>query len=195
MRRPGRKRAVGCALVVVVMGTLPMTSAAGSESDEPGRFPVKPSALRGKPPCHAGKRNGFRLYCHVAVKFKLDARKFSFEGGSCGHGHGEWGFAAGPGAVTTPPKGWTLSVHFGTQDYGKSVDKDGKYSHANGYDINVSMNLKAGTFVPPQSSLGVVDHAAMVSLSSRMTRGSYRAHVAWVSTAKPHVLIGTFHCW
>jgi len=182
-------------LVVLTIGALPMTSAAGSKGDEPGRFPVKAAALTRQPPCHAGEHSGFRLYCHVAVKFRLDARKFSFDGGSCGHGHGEWGFSAGPGAVTTPAKGWTLSVHFGTQDYGKSVDKDGKYGPANGYDVNVSMNLKAGTFVPPQSSLGVVDHAATVSLASGMTRGSYRAHVAWVSTAKSHLLVGTFRCW
>jgi Putative MetA-pathway of phenol degradation len=178
VRRPRPKKAAGCALVVGVIGALPITSAAGSESDEPGRLPVKPSALTGQAPCHAGKHNGFRLYCHVAVEFKLDARKFSFEGGSCGHGHGEWGFSAGPGAVTLPAKGWTLSVHFGTQDYGKSVDKDGKYGPANVYDINVSMNIKAGVFVPPQSSLGVVDHAATVTLSSGMRRGSYRARVA-----------------
>jgi hypothetical protein len=57
------------------------------------------------------------------------------------------------------------------------------------------MNLTAGTFVPPQSSLEVVDHAATVSLSSGMTRGSYRARLAWVSTAKRHLLVGTFHCW
>ena len=38
----------------------------------------------------------------------------------------------------------------------KALDKDGKYGPANGYDINVSMALKAGVFVPPQSSLGVV---------------------------------------
>ena len=87
-------------------------------------------------------------------------------------------------------------MHFGTQDYGKGVDKDGTYGPANGYDeINVSLDLKAGGFVPPQSSLGVIDHAAAVSLFSGMTRGSYRAHVAWVSTAKPHLLVGTFRCW
>jgi hypothetical protein len=57
------------------------------------------------------------------------------------------------------------------------------------------MNLRAGTFVPPQSSLDVIDQAATVSLSSGMTRGSYRAHVAWVSTAKRHLLVGTFRCW
>ena len=72
--------------------------------------------------CHAGKNNGFRLYCHVAVKFALDARKFSFKGGNCGHGQGEWGFSAGPGAVTVPSKGWTLSVHFGFLDAWVSGD-------------------------------------------------------------------------
>jgi hypothetical protein len=170
-------------LAVAVIGAVLMTGTAGS-------------GVAGKSPCHAGKQNGFRLYCHVAVKFKLDARTFSFTGGSCGHGHGQWGFSAGPGAVTAPSKGWMLSVHFGFLDYGKSVDKDGRYGPANGYDdIHVSLNLKAGTFVPPQSSLDVVDQAATVSLSSGMTRGSYRAHVAWVSTAKRHVLAGTFHCW
>jgi hypothetical protein len=178
-----RTRAAGCAFVVAATGVLPTASAAGSRSD-------------GRAPCHPGKHNGFRLYCHVAVKFRLDARKFVFNGGSCGHGRGEWGFAAGPGAVSAPPKGWTLSVHFGTQDYGKAVDKDGKYGPANGYDdINVSMDFKAGGFVPPQSSLGVIDHAATVSLSAGMTRGTYRAHIAWVSTAKPHLLVGAFHCW
>jgi len=177
-----RRKAVGGALVAGLL----LTSVAWSE----------PSSPAGRVPCHAGKQNGFRLYCHVAVAFKLDARKFSFKGGSCGHGRGEWGFAAGPGAVTAPAKGWTLSVHFGTQDYGKGVDKDGKYGPANGYDkINVTMDFKAGGFVPPQSSLGVIDHAATVSLSDGMTRGSYRAHVAWVSTAKPHLLVGTFRCW
>ena len=159
-------------------------------------FPVKPAGLTGRAPCHPGKSNGFRLYCHVAVKFTLDKRKFSFKGGSCGHGQGQWGFSAGPGAVTEPAKGWTLSVHFGWLDYGKAVDKDGKYSPANGYDdIHVSVNLTAGTFVPPQSSLDVVNHAATVSLSSGMTRGSYRAHVAWASTAKRHLVVGTFRCW
>ena len=89
-----------------------------------------------------------------------------------------------------------MSVHFGWLDYGKSVDKDGKYGPANGYDdIHVSLSLKAGTFVPPESALDVVVHPATVSLSSGMTRGSYRAHVAWVSTAKAHLLVGTFRCW
>lgn len=173
---------LGCALAVVAaVATLPAAGAARASEQAS---------------CHAGKQNGFRLYCHVAVKFKLDARRFSFSGGSCGHGLGEWGFSAGPGAVTTPAKGWTLSVHFGTQDYGKAVDKDGRYGPANGYDeINVALDLKAGGFVPPQSSLGVTDHAATVSLFSGMTRGSFRAHVAWVYTAKPHLLVGTFHCW
>lgn len=152
-------------------------------------------AHAGQAPCHAGKSNGFRLYCHVAVKFTLDARKFSFKGGRCGHGHGEWSFSAGPGAVTEPAKGWSLSVHFGFLDYGKSVDKDGTYGPANGYDdIRVSMNLKAGTFVTPQSSLDVVD-SATVSLSSGLTRGSYRARVAWATTAKRHLLVGTVRCW
>ena len=107
-------KAVGCALAVAIIGALPMTGVA------------EPMGIAGRAPCHPGKQNGFRLYCHVAVKFKLDARRFSFKGGSCGHGRGEWGFSAGPGAVSLPPKGWTLSVHFGTQDYGKGVDKDGK---------------------------------------------------------------------
>src|SRR6266576_4426111 len=62
--RPRRKAAAGCALVVGVIGALPITSAAGSEGDEPGRFPVKSAALTRQPPCHAGKRSGFRLYCH-----------------------------------------------------------------------------------------------------------------------------------
>ena len=120
----------------------------------------------------------------------LTGKTPSYKGGTCGNGLGQWGFSAGPGAVTMPPKGWTLSVHFGFLDYGKSVDKDGKYGPANGYhDIHVSMSLKGGTFVPPQSSLEVVDQAATVS------RGSYRAHVAWVSTAKRHLLVGTFRCW
>jgi hypothetical protein len=120
--RPRPKKAAGCALVVGVIGALPMTSAAGSERDEPGRLPAKPSALTGQAPCHAGKHNGFRLYCHVAVKFKLDARKFSYEGGSCGHRTGA--SRETPLAMTMP------SVHFGTQDYGKAVDKDGKYGPA-----------------------------------------------------------------
>jgi hypothetical protein len=189
------KAAVPCALLGMVGAPL-MTVPAEAGREHAGRFPVKPAGLTGQAQCHPGKRNGFRLYCHVAVKFTLDARRFSFKGGNCGHGQGEWGFSAGPGAVTLPPKGWTLSVHFGFLDYGKSVDKDGKYGPANGYDdIHVSMNLRAGTFVPPQSSLDVIDHAATVSLKSGMTRGSYRAHVAWVSTAKPHLLVGTFHCW
>src|ERR1051325_6218443 len=143
-----------------------------------GALLVSAPAEAGKAPCQAGKSNGFRLYCHVAVDFTLDARRFSFTGGSCGHGHGEWSFSAGPGAVTDPAKGWTLSVRFGFLDYGKSVDKDGKYGPANGYDdIHVSLNLKAGTFVTPQSSLDVVD-TATVTLSSGMTRASYRARVA-----------------
>jgi hypothetical protein len=159
-------------------------------------FPVKWAPLTARPPCDPGKRDGFRLYCHVAVKFTLDGRGFSFKGGSCGHGRGQWGFSAGPGAVTEPAKGWTLSVHFGWLDYGKAVDKDGKYGPANGYgDIHVSLSLKAGTFVPPESALDVVVQPATVSLSSGMTRGSYRARVAWVSTAKSHLLEGTFHCW
>jgi hypothetical protein len=179
-----------------VIGTPLVAGSADAGRQEPNTFPVKPAGLTGQAPCHPGKSNGFRLYCHVAVKFTLDARKFSFKGGSCGHGLGEWGFSAGPGAVTEPAKGWTLSVHFGWLDYGKAVKKDGKYGPANGYDdIHVSMNLKAGTFVPPQSALDVViDHAASVSLSSGMTQGSYRARVAWASTAKPHLLVGTFHC-
>jgi hypothetical protein len=179
-------KAAACALIVGVIGALPLTSTAA------GRVPEQ------APACTPGRHNGFRLYCHVAVQFKLDSRKFSFKGaGSCGHGHGAWGFSAGPGGVTTPAKGWTLAVHFGTQDYGKAVDKDGRYGPANGYDeINVSLNLKAGVFVRPESSLGVIDHAATVSLSSGMTRGSYRAHVAWVYTARPHhLLVGTFRCW
>lgn len=139
------------------------------------------------------------MYCRVAAKFTLDGRTLSFKGrGSCGHGHGEWGFSAGPGLVTRPAKGWSLIVHFGAYDYGsgKAVDKDGKYGPSNGYDqIDVSLALKAGRFVPPQSSLDVFDHAATVSLSSGMTRGSYRAHVAWASTAKTHLVEGTFHCW
>jgi hypothetical protein len=180
------RAAVACALLAVIGATVPA---------EGGRRDIRTPLVK-QAQCHPGKSNGFRLYCHVAVKFTLDARKFSFKGGSCGHGNGEWGFNAGPGAVTTPAKGWTLSVHFGFLDYGKSVDKDGKYGPANGYDdIHVSMNLKAGTFVTPQSALDVVDHAATVSLSSGMTRGSYRAHLAWVSTAKRHLLMGTFHCW
>jgi hypothetical protein len=188
-------RLAGCTLVVAMIAALLMTSAAGSSGAGLRRL-VKPTALAGQAPCHPGKRNGFRLYCHVAVKFKLDARTFSFRGGSCGHGLGEWGFSAGPGAVTMPAKGWSLAVHFGTQDYGKAVDKDGKYGPKNGYDeIHVTMTFKQGVFVPPQSSLDVIDHAATVSLSSGMTRGSYRAHVAWVNTAKPHLLVGTFHCW
>jgi hypothetical protein len=175
--------AAACALVVGAIGVLPLASAAGATAQAP--------------PCHAGKQNGFRVYCHVAVQFKLDSRKYSFKGaGSCGHGHGAWGFSAGPGGATTPAKGWTLAVHFGTQDYGKAVDKDGRYGPGNGYDeINVSLNLKAGVFVRPESSLGVIDHAATVSLSSGMTRGSYRAHVAWVYTAPAHLLVGTFRCW
>ena len=196
VKLPRRTKAAGSALAGTVVAALLMTSAAAPGVGQPGQFPVNPAALAGQAPCHPGKQNGFRLYCHAAVKFKLDARKFSFTGGSCGHGRGEWGFSAGPGAVTIPAKGWTLSVHFGTQDYGKGVDKDGTYGPANGYDeINVSLDLKAGGFVPPQSSLGVIDHAAAVSLFSGMTRGSYRAHVAWVSTAKPHLLLGTFRCW
>ena len=181
----------GCVLVVGAVGVLPLAGTAA------GRLPGNStSSARQAAPCKAGKHNGFRLYCHVAVQFKLDSRKFSFKGGSCGHGHGAWGFSAGPGAVTTPAKGWTLTVHFGTQDYGKAVDTDGRYGPENGYDeINASLSLKAGVFVPPQSSLGVVDHKATVSLSSGMTRGSYRAHVAWVYTARPHLLVGTFHCW
>ena len=172
-----------CALILAVTGVLAAMSAASSDAAQAA--------------CHPGKHNGFRLYCHVAVKFRLDARKFSFTGGSCGHGNGEWGFAAGPGVSTTPPKGWSLSVHFGTQDYGKAVDTDGRYGPANGYDeIKVSLNFKAGGFVPPQSSLDfVVGHAATVSLSAGMTRGSYRARIAWASTAKPHLLVGTFRCW
>src|SRR5689334_22509282 len=155
--------------------------------------PAKPT---GQAPCHPGSSNGFRIYCHVAVTFRFDARRFSFKGGNCGVGQGEWGFSAGPGAVSSPAKGWTLSVHFGFLDYGKSVHKDGKYGPANGYDdIHVSMNLTAGTFVPPQSSFDVVDHAAVVTLSSGMTHGSYRAHVAWAPTAKRHLVVGTFHCW
>ena len=182
-RRTRFAKAIVCCALLAVVGTALLTVPADAGSD-------------GRARCHAGKSNGFRLYCHVAVKFTLDARKFSFKGGSCGHGQGEWGFSAGPGAVTVPSKGWTLSVHFGFLDYGKSVDKDGKYGPANGYDdIHVSMNLKPGTFVPPQSSLDVIDQAATVSLSSGMTRGSYRAHVAWVSTAKRHLLVGTFRCW
>lgn len=188
------KAAVACSLLAVGAPLMTVPAVAGRE--DAGTFPMKPAGLTGPARCHAGKSNGFRLYCHVAVKFRLDARKFSFKGGSCGHGQGEWGFSAGPGVVTVPAKGWTLSVHFGFLDYGKAVDSDGKYGPANGYDdIHVSMNLKAGTFVPPQSSLDVVDQAATVSLSSGMTRGSYRAHVAWVSTAKRHLLVGTFHCW
>lgn len=189
------KAAVPCALLAVIGAPL-LTVPAEAGSEDAGTFPMKPASLTGPARCDAGKSNGFRLYCHVAVKFTLDARTFSFKGGSCGHGQGEWGFSAGPGAVTVPAKGWTLSVHFGFLDYGKAVDKDGRYGPANGYDdIHVSMNLRAGTFVPPQSSLDVVDQAATVSLSSGMTRGSYRAHVAWVSTAKRHLLVGTFHCW
>ena len=177
-----KRRVVLCALLALI-GAAVLTVPAQAD-------------LRGQAPCHPGKSNGFRLYCHVAVKFTLDARKYSFKGGTCGHGQGEWGFSAGPGAVTAPPKGWTLSVHFGFLDYGKSVDKDGKYGPASGYDdIHVSMNLKAGTFVPPQSALDVAIHPATVSLRSGMTRGSYRAHIAWVSTAKPHLLVGTFQCW
>jgi hypothetical protein len=154
------------------------------------------TGLPGPGGCHPGTSHGFRLYCHVAVQFTLDARKFSFTGGSCGHGQGEWGFSAGPGVVRASAKGWTLSVHFGFLDYGKSVHEDGKYGPTNGYDdIHVSLNLKAGTFVPPQSSLDVVDHAATVSLSSGMTRGSYRGHIAWAPTAKRHLLKGTFRCW
>jgi len=173
-----------------------VTVAAKAGAKDAGTFSVKPAGVTGRAPCHPGKSNGFRLYCHVAVKFTLDGRKFAFTGGSCGHGHGQWGFSAGPGAVTEPAKGWTLSVHFGWLDYGKSVDKDGKYGPANGYDdIHVSLSLKAGTFVPPESALDVVVHPATVSLSSDMTRGSYRANVAWVSTAKPHRLVGTFRCW
>lgn len=197
MKRETRfaKAAVALALLAVIGAPL-MTDPAEAGREDASKLPVKPAGLARQAPCHPGKRNGFRLYCHVAVKFTLDARKFSFRGGSCGHGQGEWGFAAGPGAVTVPAKGWTLSVHFGIQDYGKAVDKDGKYGPANGYDdIHVSMNFRAGTFVPPQSSVDVIDHAATVSLTSGMTRGSYRAHVAWVSTAKPHLLVGTFHCW
>jgi hypothetical protein len=187
--------AVAWALLAVI-GAPPITGLAGAGGEEASKLPVKPSGLAGRARCHPGKHNGFRLYCHVAVKFTLDARKFTFTGGSCGHGHGDWGFSAGPGAVTLPAKGWTLSVHFGLQDYGKAVDKDGRYGPANGYDdIHVSMSFRAGTFVPPQSSLDVIDHAATVSLKSGMTRGSYRARVAWVSTAKPHLLVGTFHCW
>jgi hypothetical protein len=180
-----------CALVVGLVGALPPASAGA------GLLSSRPAPLVAQASCRAGKINGFRLYCHVAVKFKLDARTFSFKGrGTCGHGHGAWGFSAGPGGATKPAKGWTLAAHFGTQDYGKAVDKDGKYGPANGYDeINVSLNLKAGTFVPPESSLGVIDHAATISLSSGMTRGSYRARVAWVYTARPHLLVGTFRCW
>ncbi|HKF69137.1 MAG TPA: hypothetical protein VKB36_21480 [Vicinamibacterales bacterium] len=189
------KAAVPCALLAVIGAPL-MTVPAEAGTQDANAFQVKPAGLTGRAPCHPGKSNGFRLYCHVAVKFTLDKRKFSFKGGSCGHGQGQWGFSAGPGAVTEPAKGWTLSVHFGWLDYGKAVDKDGKYSPANGYDdIHVSVNLTAGTFVPPQSSLDVVNHAATVSLSSGMTRGSYRAHVAWASTAKRHLVVGTFHCW
>jgi hypothetical protein len=188
------KAAVPCALLAV--GAPLMTGPAVAGREDVSTLPMTQAGLTGPARCHAGKSNGFRLYCHVAVEFRLDARKFSFKGGSCGHGQGEWGFSAGPGAVTVPAKGWTLSVHFGFLDYGKAVDRDGKYGPANGYDdIHVSMNLKAGTFVPPQSSLDVVDQAATVFLSSGMTRGSYRAHVAWVSTAKRHLLVGTFHCW
>jgi hypothetical protein len=187
--------AVAWALLAVI-GAPPITGLAGAGGEDASKLPVKPSGLAGRARCHPGKHSGFRLYCHVAVKFTLDARKFTFTGGSCGHGHGDWGFSAGPGAVTLPAKGWTLSVHFGLQDYGKAVDKDGRYGPANGYDdIHVSMSFRAGTFVPPQSSLDVIDHAATVSLKSGMTRGSYRARVAWVSTAKPHLLVGTFHCW
>jgi hypothetical protein len=189
------KAAVACALLVVIGAPL-TTVAAKAGREDAGTFSLKPASLTGQAPCHPGKSNGFRLYCRVAVNFTLDARKFSFKGGSCGHGHGQWGFSAGPGAVTIPAKGWTLSVHFGFLDYGKSVNGDGKYGRANGYDdIHVSMNLKAGTFVPPESALDVVVRPATVSLSSGMTRGSYRAHVAWVSTAKSHLLVGTFRCW
>jgi hypothetical protein len=189
------RAAVPCALLAVI-GAPMMTAPAEAGREDSGTFPVRPAGLTGRAPCHPGKSNGFRLYCRVAVKFTLDARKFSFKGGSCGHGHGQWALSAGPGAVTEPAKGWTLSVHFGFLDYGKAVDKDGKYGPANGYDdIHVSLSLKAGTFVPPQSSVDVVDHAATVSLRSGMTRGSYRARVAWVSTAKPHLLVGTFRCW
>jgi hypothetical protein len=189
------KALVAWALLAAI-GALLMTGVAEAGREDAGKLHVKAAGLAGQARCHPGKHNGYRLYCHVAVNFTLDGRKFSFKGGSCGHGQGEWGFSAGPGAVTVPPKGWTLSVHFGFLDYGKSVDKDGRYGPANGYDdIHVSMNLRAGTFVPPQSSLDVVDHAATVSLTSGMTRGSYRARVAWVPTAKPHLLVGTFRCW
>jgi hypothetical protein len=179
-----------------MIAALLMTSAAASTGEGLRPLQVTPTALAGQAPCHPGKHNGFRLYCHVAVKFKLDARKFFFVGGSCGHGLGEWGFSAGPGAVTRPAKGWSLTVHFGTQDYGKAVNSDGKYGRKNGYDeINVTISFKQGVFVPPESQLSVIDRAATVSLSSGMTRGSYRARVAWVNTAKPRVLVGTFHCW
>ena len=188
------RAAVPCALVAVIGALMTVPAEAGRR--DAGTFPSKPDGLTGRPPCHAGKSNGFRLYCHVAVKFRLDDRKFSFKGGTCGHGHGQWGFTAGPGAVTDPAKGWTLSVHFGYLDYGKSVSKDGKYGPENGYDeIHVALNLKAGTFVPPESALDVVVRPATVSLSSGMTRGSYRARVAWVSTAKSHLVVGTFRCW
>jgi hypothetical protein len=189
------KVAAPCVLLAAIGASL-MTVPAEAEREAPGRLPVKPAGLTARAPCHPGKSNGYRLYCHVVVKFALDARQFSFTGGSCGHGQGEWGFSAGPGAVTLPAKGWSLSVHFGFLDYGKAVDKDGKYGPANGYDdIHVSMNLTAGTFVPPQSALDVVDHAATVVLSSGMTRGSYRARIAWASTAKRHLVVGTFRCW
>jgi hypothetical protein len=183
-------------VLLAAIGAPLLTVPAEAGRKDASKLRVKPAGLTGRAPCHPGKSNGFRLYCHVAVKFTLDARKFSFKGGSCGHGLGQWGFSAGPGAVSLPAKGWSLSVHFGWLDYGKAVDKDGKYGPANGYDdIHVSMNLTAGTFVPPQSALEVVDHAATVSLSSGMTRGSYRARIAWVSTAKRHVVVGTFRCW
>lgn len=178
------RRVAAWSLVVGLIGVQPITSTASPKA--------------GQEPCRPGEHDGFRQYCRVAVRFTLDARKFSFEGkGSCGHGHGEWGLSAGPGVVTRPAKGWTLTVHFGAYDYGsgRAVDQDGKYGPANGYDeIKVSLALKAGRFVPPQSSLDVFDHAATVSLAKHMTRGSYRAHVAWASTARPHVLHGTFHC-
>jgi len=195
-RDRGVKTAVHCALLAVIgalLGTVP-AEAGGPDIDA---LPAKSASRTNRAACHTGTNKSFRYYCRVEVKFTLDARKFSFKGGSCGHGLGEWGFSAGPGAVTDPSKGWTLSVHFGWLDYGKSVKKDGKYGPANGYDdIHVSMNLKAGTFVPPQSALDVViDHAATVSLSSSMTRGSYRARIAWASTGKRHLLVGTVHCW
>ena len=70
-RRPRFAKAIVFCALFAVVGTPLLTVPADAGSD-------------GRARCHAGKSNGFRLYCHVAVKFTLDARKFSFKGGKKG---------------------------------------------------------------------------------------------------------------